>query len=109
MRTINRAIALFAMSVALSPAAFAAPSTAENFATCRAEAETLYGNGSEPARVRLDDVRKSGRELQLSVVTPAGETIKAVCSVNRKTGDLVALEPRPAPAANFETAVAAGN
>ncbi len=86
---------LFAAAImGIAPAAWAAPSVAENFDTCRVEAELLYGSNGEPARVRLDDMRRSGKELRLRVVTPAGDSFTAVCEVNRRTGELVSLDPR---------------
>lgn len=109
MRTTSATIALFAISIALAPAAFAAPSVAENFETCRAEAEIAYGNGNEAARVRLDDVRKSGRQLLMRVVTPAGESFNAVCEVNRKSGELIALDPQPAASNTMRVSVLTAN
>lgn len=93
MRAFTRNILIAAAITGFAPSTWAVPPVAENFATCRAEAELLYGSNGEAARVRLDDIRRSGKELRLRVVTPAGDSFTAVCEVNRRTGELVSLDP----------------
>ncbi len=80
----------------LSPA-WAASSTAAAFEQCRAAAEVAYGSADEPADVRLDGVRKSGKQLRLQVFTPEGDQFVALCNVNRKTGELVSMDPPARP------------
>ncbi|MEJ8566082.1 hypothetical protein [Elongatibacter sediminis] len=79
-------------SLGFAPAALAVPPVSQLFENCRDEARVLYAQDGESVRVRLDDMRRSGRELQLTVVTPAGETLRAVCRVDRKTAEVLALE-----------------
>lgn len=95
--TLVRRATLTAAACLLMPAAWAAPSVAENFDTCRAEAEMLYGTTDRLPRVRLDDIRRSGRELRLRIVTPEGESFDATCEVNRRSGKLLSLEPHQPP------------
>ncbi len=90
---------LFAMACAgvitlgFSETVQAAQSTSQALATCRGVAERVYGNGHENAEIHLDGVRKSGRQLRLRVHTPNGEMLTAFCTVNRRTGELVSLDP----------------
>ncbi|MDZ4731567.1 MAG: hypothetical protein SH820_16680 [Xanthomonadales bacterium] len=71
----------------------AATSIAQAFETCREHAEVAYGSADQLAEIRLDGVRKSGRQLRLKVFTPAGDQILALCNVNRRTGLLVSIDP----------------
>lgn len=92
-RTAVTRILGLAIGLAASGAAAAAPSMAEHFESCREEAQVLYGAVDAPARVRLDDMRRGGRELRLRITTPDGESFNAVCEVNRRTGELLSLTP----------------
>ena len=67
--------------------------TAQNFETCRSAAEVAFGNAEENASVRLEGVRKSGKQLRLRVFTPEGEGLAVLCDVDKKSGDLIALNP----------------
>ncbi len=71
---------------------WAATSTAEAFASCRSHAEVAYGSGDQLAEVRLDGLRKSGKQLRIKIFTPEGEQINALCNVNRKSGLVVSIE-----------------
>lgn len=84
--------------------AWAATTTAEAFEQCRLAAEVAYGSADENAEVRLDGVRKSGKQLRLKVFTPEGEQFNAFCTVNRKTGQLVSMDPPGRPAAGNDLA-----
>jgi hypothetical protein len=78
---------------------WAATSTAEAFASCQSQAEVAYGSADQLAEVRLDGVRKSGKQLRLKVFTPAGEQLNALCNVNRKSGQVVSIDPPAGKAA----------
>ncbi|HLF31262.1 MAG TPA: hypothetical protein VI566_09605 [Xanthomonadales bacterium] len=91
MKIINQTLLCVAIGGSLISAAGADQSTAEKFSSCRAEAEVVYGNASEPASVRLEGVRKAGTRLLLRVYTPEGEGLNVYCDVDKKTGELVVL------------------
>lgn len=97
MRVSHRMIVALAGGAGLVTGAFAGPPVTESFAACRAEAETLYGNDGDGLRVRLDGVRKGGKELRLRVVTGDGQSFNAVCSVGGEPGERVALDPQQVP------------
>ena len=91
-KVIAGSLALFA-GLSMANTSLAATSTAEAFETCREHAEVAYGSAEQLAEVRLDGVRKSGHQLRLKVFTPEGEQLTALCNVNRKTGELVSIDP----------------
>lgn len=70
-----------------------ADASSDAYASCRKEAEVRYGSAEQLAEVRLDGFRKAGKEVRLKVFTPEGEQINALCSVNRKSGEVLAIEP----------------
>jgi len=71
----------------------AAASTLESFETCKSEAEVAYGSVDQRAEVRLDGVRKSGKQLRLRVFTPEGEKLTVSCNVDRRSGEVVSMDP----------------
>lgn len=75
-----------------------ASSTQKAFDSCSEQAEVAYGSLDEPAVIRLDGVRKSGKQLRLKVFTPDGEQFIALCNVNRKSGEVVSIDPAGKPA-----------
>lgn len=79
----------------------AAASTLESFETCQSEAEVAYGSVDQRAEVRLDGVRKSGKQLRLKVFTPEGEKLTVLCNVDRRSGEVVSMDP---PARDSESA-----
>lgn len=83
----------------------AATTTAQAFEQCREVIEVAFGSADEVAEVRLDGTRKSGRQLRLRVFTPEGEQLKVHCTVNRKTGELVSIDPPGKLAAKKELAI----
>lgn len=85
----------------------AATTTAQAFEQCREVIEVAFGSADELAEVRLDGTRKSGRQLRLRVFTPDGEQLKVQCNVNRKTGELVSIDPPGTSSSKKE--LAAGN
>ena len=91
MMSLNRTLLCLAIGGSLVSAVGADQSTSQKFSSCRAEAETVYGNANEPVRVRLEGVRKAGTQLLLRVYTSAGEGLNVRCDVDRKTGELIAL------------------
>jgi hypothetical protein len=97
MNAFNRGFTALVLGIAAGLAVtspdLSASSTQQAFDSCRAEAEVAYGSLEEPAVVRLDGVRKSGKQLRLKVFTPEGEQLIALCNVDRKTGDVVSLDP----------------
>jgi hypothetical protein len=99
MRSQTRIILSLLLGLGLTSIAVADQSVARKFQTCRTEAEVLYGNAGQTARVRLEDARKSGTELRLRVFPPGGESFAAFCRVDRQSGTLVSLEPQPEAAA----------
>lgn len=92
-RVMRGVLPALALTIAMLSPAWAATTTAEAFEKCREVAEVAYGSGDALADVRLDGVRKSGKQLKLRVFTPDGEQINASCNVNRKTGELVSIDP----------------
>jgi hypothetical protein len=95
-KILNKVIAasvILLANLALANTSLAATSTAQAFETCREHAEIAYGSADQMAEVRLEGVRKSGRQLRLKIFTPEGEQVLALCNVNRKTGLLVSMDP----------------
>jgi len=84
---------IFLAGLSMASSSWAAVSSSETYANCRNEAEVRFGSAEQPAEVRLDGFRKSGKEVRLKVFTPEGEQINALCTVNRKTGEVLAIEP----------------
>ncbi len=80
-------------ALSIANTSLAATSTAEAFETCREHAEVAYGTAGQLAKVRLNGVRKSGHQLRLMIFTPEGEQLLALCTVNRKSGLLVSIDP----------------
>lgn len=70
-----------------------ASSTQKAFDSCREQAEVAYGSVDEPAVIRLEGVRKSGKQLRLKVFAPDGEQFIALCNVNRKSNEVVSMDP----------------
>ena len=85
-------ISLFVLGSVVSVAS-AEVTTEQNFETCRSAAEVAFGSVDEKADVRLEGVRKSGKQLRLRVFTPEGEGLAVLCDVDKKTGELIALNP----------------
>lgn len=83
----------------------AATTTGQAFEQCREVIEVAFGSADEQARVRLEGTRKSGRQLQLRVFTPEGEQVIVQCNVNRKTGELVSINPPGNSAEKKELAI----
>lgn len=83
----------------------AAITTAQAFEQCREVIEVAFGSADELAEVRLDGTRNSGRQLRLRVFTPEGEQVKVQCNVNRKTGELVSINPPGRTTAKKELAI----
>lgn len=77
----------------------AAATTLEAFETCKNEAEVAWGSVDEKAEVRLDGVRKNGKQLRLRVFTPEGEKLAVLCNVDRRSGAVVSMDPPATPAA----------
>lgn len=71
----------------------AGATTAQKLETCRAAIEIAYASGDEVPGVRLQAVRKGGKQLKLWVDTPEGEGLSVFCDVDRSSGDLIALDP----------------
>jgi len=67
--------------------------TAQKLETCRAAIELAYSSGDELPGVRLQAVRKGGKQLKLWVDTPEGDGLSVFCDVDRSSGDLIALNP----------------
>ena len=93
MKRINATLISLIAFGGFVPAAFAGATTAQKLETCRAAIEIAYGSGDEIPGVRLQAVRKAGKQLKLWVDTPEGEGLSVYCEVDRSTGDLVALNP----------------
>lgn len=79
--------------VGLVTNAEAGATTAQKLETCRAAIEIAYSSGDEIPGVRLQAVRKAGKQLKLWVDTPDGEGLSVFCDVDRSSGDLIALNP----------------
>lgn len=78
----------------------AAATTLESFETCQSEAEVAWGSVDEKAEVRLDGVRKNGKQLRLRVLTPEGEKLAVLCNVDRRSGEVVSMDPPVTPDAS---------
>ncbi|HET6565394.1 MAG TPA: hypothetical protein VFG52_08275 [Xanthomonadales bacterium] len=92
------------LGLAMVNTASAATTTAQAFEQCREVVEVAFGSADELADVRLEGTRKSGRQLRLRVFTPAGEQVSVQCNVNRKTGELVSIDPPGAETGKKELA-----
>ena len=101
MNRIQTGLVTLIVFGSLAPTAFAGATTAQKLETCRAAVELAYGNGEAIPGVRLQAVRKGGKQLKLWVETPEGEGLSVFCDVDRSTGDLVALTPPSKPAADL--------
>ena len=85
----------------LASVAVADVTTAQKFETCSAAAEVAYGTDDAKPIIRLQGVRKAGKQLRLRVSTPEGEGIAVLCDVDRTTGELLALTPPSKHAADL--------
>jgi len=101
MKRINTTLISLVALASLTPSAFAGATTAQKLETCRAAIEIAYANGDEVPGVRLQAVRKAGKQLKLWVDTPEGEGLSVYCEVDRSTGDLVALNPPHKPSSEL--------
>jgi hypothetical protein len=93
MNSFKGGLGVLVLGLAFASTGVSASSTQQNFDACKAQAEVAYGSVEEPAVIRLDGVRKSGKQLRLKVFTPDGEQLIALCNVNRKSGEVVSLDP----------------
>jgi len=75
----------------------AAATTQESFNSCKDEAEVAWGSADEKAKVRLDGTRKNGKQIRLRVFTPEGEKLTVLCNVDRRSGEVVSMDPPAAP------------
>ncbi len=95
MKPIYFAILSLTLSVSMSSNVFASTSLSNMYTTCKEQARVAYGSLEQAPHVRLVNVKRhqKNKRLRLRVVPPQGGAFTSYCEVNRRTGELVSLEP----------------
>lgn len=93
MRTIYQAALAIAITVAATPSAMAAISTADAVGACKEQAVAEFAQEGVNTRVKFRGTgRKNGAtEVRLQIFPEGAESFRANCTLDRQSGEVLSL------------------